>query len=149
MSVRLETRGDIFESKASVLLCPANTVGAMGKGLAKAFRDRHPDLYYRYKQQCRKSRFHPDALLLFSPARSPYKVLMAPTKVHWRDPSPPELVEKTLQRIAWLGTQGKLTSLALPALGCGEGGLAYAQVREWIYQYLDPNPMDVEIWLGP
>lgn len=37
MSVRLETRGDIFESKASVLLCPANTVGAMGKGLAKAF----------------------------------------------------------------------------------------------------------------
>lgn len=59
MTISLETRGDIFESKASVLLCPANTVGAMGKGLAQVFRHRHPDLYYRYKQQCRKRRFHP------------------------------------------------------------------------------------------
>jgi len=70
MTISLETRGDIFESKASVLLCPANTVGAMGKGLAQVFRHRHPDLYYRYKQQCRKRRFHPETLMLFSPGKT-------------------------------------------------------------------------------
>lgn len=149
MTVISEQTGDLFESKASVLLCPVNCIGAMGKGLALEFRERHPDLYYRYKQQCRKRKFHKDTLMLFTPHGSAYKVLCVPTKVHFKDPSPPELVKATLRRIAWLGEQRKILSLAMPALGCGEGQLDYDQVREWIYQYLDPNPMDVEIWLPP
>lgn len=149
MAIIREGRGDIFESKAGVLLCPVNCIGPMGKGLAQTFRDKHPDFYYRYRQQCRHRKFHKDTLLLFQPHGAPYRVLAAPTKVHWQDPSPAELVEATIKRLAWLGERKKVLSLALPALGCGEGGLPYDQVREWLYKYLDPNPMDVEIWLGP
>lgn len=147
MTVILERAGDIFESNASVLACPVNAVGAMGKGLAKTFRDKHPDFYYRYKQQCRLGKFHKDTLMVFQPHGHPYRIVAAPTKDHWQDPSPPELVEATIQRLAYLGHQKKILSLALPALGCGEGGLYPEQVRAWIYQYLDPCPMDVELWL--
>jgi len=149
MTVILETHGDLFESKASVLLCPVNSVGAMGKGLAKTFRDKHPDFYYRAKQQVRVNKFHKDTLMLFQPHGASYRIVAAPTKIHWANPSPPELVEATIKRLAWLGEHKKILSLAMPALGCGEGQLSYEQVREWIYRYLDPNPMDVEIWLNP
>lgn len=149
MTVVLEQHGDLLESKASALVCPVNAVGAMGKGLALTFKEKHPDFYYRYKQQCRYRKFHENTLMVFQPSKAPYRIVALPTKVHWGDPSPPELVEASIKRLAWLGEQKILTSVALPALGCGEGQLEYAQVREWIYQHLDPNPMDVEIWLQP
>lgn len=147
MSVQRVNNGDILASKASMLVCPVNCVGAMGKGLALAFRQRHPDLYYRYKQLCRKRQFYPDTMLVFKPSGVPYRVLALPTKNHWRDPSPPELVERGIQRLGTLGQQNKFSSLALPAVGCGEGGLPFEQVDAWVQQYLGPLEQTVEFYL--
>lgn len=41
--------GDILQSRCPALVNPGNCVGVMGKGLAKQFRNRYPDLDRQYR----------------------------------------------------------------------------------------------------
>lgn len=42
-------RGDIFSTNCEAIVCPVNTVGVMGKGLALEFKRRYaPDMFYTY-----------------------------------------------------------------------------------------------------
>ena len=141
-----EMHGDLFTSELKVLACPVNTVGAMGAGLALAFNEKHPDLYYQYKRQCRYRWFDHKSLMLFSPANADYRVLLVPTKLHWKSPSSLQQVERCVRNIAKLYHQGKILEVALPALGCGYGELNYPEVKALIYQHLDPLALRVELY---
>jgi O-acetyl-ADP-ribose deacetylase (regulator of RNase III) len=44
--------GDIFLSSSQTLVNPVNCVGVMGKGLAREFRRRFPDMYDDYTKRC-------------------------------------------------------------------------------------------------
>lgn len=45
-------KGDMFNSPAKILVNTVNTVGVMGKGVALEFKNRYPEMFYRYKQLC-------------------------------------------------------------------------------------------------
>lgn len=136
--------GSIFDSPANVLVCPVNCVGVMGKGLAKEFAKRWPKLEDRYKEYCELHRlavgypkfcgFIKEAFILF------------PTKQHWRD----------LSRIEWIGdglyelanhVLRPSETVALPALGCGLGGLAWPDVKALIEKYFGDSPIDATVYL--
>ena len=144
-----EERGDIFRSDCQTWACPINVVGTMGNGLARAFRDRIPGLneFYQSKYPPHASGFEHRAheLCLF-PMSDGRQVLLFPTKVHWRDPSPVELVQANLSQIEERYGELGIDSLAVPALGCGKGGLRYEQdVRPLFYRFLSPLPITVEV----
>ena len=44
--------GDLFASRAQTLVCPVNTAGVMGAGLAAAFQRRCPELAADYRRRC-------------------------------------------------------------------------------------------------
>ena len=44
-------KGDIFDSKAQVIVNTVNCQGVMRKGLALAFKQRYPDMFLTYQME--------------------------------------------------------------------------------------------------
>ncbi len=79
--------GDLFKTPARVLVNTVNTVGVMGKGVAKEFKRLFPQMFQEYRGACENKKFDIGNLFLY---KTPNKwVLNFPTKRHWRNPSRP------------------------------------------------------------
>lgn len=139
-------RGSIFDSKAQTLVNPVNTVGVSGAGLAKEFKKRFPEAQRDYVKACKGGRFPVGTLLLHreSPT-APRWILHFATKEHWRDPSELAFVEKGLRILANNMDNG-ITSIAFPALGCGNGGLEWSDVKPLMVEHLRGLSIPVEIY---
>ena len=151
MPVIIDPTPDLFSSGASALVNPVNCVGVMGAGLAKQFARRWPAMLNDYKKRCAQRLLQPGKLDLHErhryPDGTPVMIVNAPTKNHWRDPSRIEWVEGALVELAWrlpiwhqvdkpLGADTSAPMIAMPALGCGLGGLTFDQVRPLVEQHL-------------
>ena len=115
--------GDLFESPAQVLVNTVNTRGVMGKGIALQFKRIYPDMFKRYRDHCEHNQLTIGNLFLWKTSHK--WVLNFPTKEHWRNPSRPEYIEKGLQKFVSIYDALGITSIAFPALGCGNGELDY------------------------
>jgi O-acetyl-ADP-ribose deacetylase (regulator of RNase III) len=127
---------NLFDSPAECLTNPVNTAGVMGKGLALEFKRRFPALEAPYRAACRSgilSTQHP--WLWYSGSRY---VLCLATKAHWKQPSRLETIEAGLQYIQQHQSELPFTTLSLPLLGCGLGGLSPNLVIPLIEHYLAP-----------
>lgn len=136
--------GNLFLSPAQTLVNTVNTVGVMGKGIAKEFKAIFPDMYAAYVERCQHSDLAPGRLHLF---RTPHKwILNFPTKRHWRNPSRLADIEAGLEAfIRGYEAQG-ITSVAFPQLGCGNGGLDWeGESRPLMERYLSDLPIAVYV----
>lgn len=120
-----EVQLDIFQVEADIITCPVNAVGVMGAGLAKEFANRDPHLESWYKSHY-GSNPNTDSRKLMVYRGNP-NVLLFPTKIHFRDDSPPDLVEFNLKTLARVSSSWNGRTLAIPALGCGLGKMDYHQ----------------------
>lgn len=140
------TNGSIFELQVDAIVNPVNTVGVMGAGLAKAFRILLNGNYMAYRAHCDKGLLRPGRLYI-THDQSVYKmVINAATKDHYRDPSKLKWVDECLIRIRNVLLKGGITSIALPALGCGLGGLNFDDVKPLIEQRLG-DLTDIQIFV--
>lgn len=137
-------KGDIFESKARVLVNPVNTVGVMGKGLALQFKTRYPKMFTEYKAFCDKGMLYVGELHLWN--GNDHDVLNFPTKKHWRNPSKLEYIETGLKQLKkeWKGNING--SIAFTRLGCGCGGLDWKDVKPLMEKYLKDLPLEIYIY---
>lgn len=134
--------GSIFDSSAQVLVCPVNCVGVMGKGLALEFKKRFPKEAEYYFDACRAGVLSPGCLYPIG------HILFVATKMHWKYPSQLEWVDDCLARIReW--QKGYTSSITIPQLGCGCGGLDWADVEPLYHKHLGDLPVDVEVWVWP
>lgn len=138
--------GDIFTSPATVLVNTVNTVGVMGKGIAKDFKAYFPEMFRNYQEACESGELRIGTLQFF---RTPHKsVLNFPTKRHWRQKSQVEDIERGLQAFVARYADFSISSVAFPQLGCGNGELNWeTQVRPLMEKHLSPLPIDVYIHL--
>ena len=134
----------LFDSPAQTLVNAVNTVGVMGKGVALTFPQMFPEMFAEYRRLCAEGALQIGQLHLY---RGPQKnVLNFPTKEHWRSPSRPEYIEAGLRTLVASYESWGITSLALPLLGCGAGGLDYpAQVLPLFESYLSTLSIPVFI----
>jgi len=132
------TDGNLLDSQARGLVSPVNCVGVPGAGLAKQFRDRWPVQVEEYVTFCREGRMKP-GLVHDAALPDGRRILSIATKRHWRDASRIEDVDLGLSALKeYLDTVG-LISVAVPALGCGLGGLRKEIVAERLKFWLDDN----------
>ena len=133
---------DLFESPVRVLVNTVNTVGVMGRGIAKDFKGIYPEMFRQYQVLCEKNWFDVGKLWLY---KTPNKwILNFPTKRHWRSPSRPEYVEAGLKKFIQTYHQYGITSISFPLLGCGNGELDWeTQVRPLMERYLETLPITV------
>ena len=141
-------KGDIFSSPAQVITNPVNTVGIMGKGLAADFKKKYPAMFRKYKDLCTNKKFSVGQLWIFEDAPD-YRILLFPTKQHWKGKSKVEYIDAGLKKFADTYEQKKITSIAFPMLGCGHGGLNWEkEVKPLMEKYLDSLPIKIYIYLG-
>ena len=138
--------GDLFQSPADVLVNTVNTVGVMGKGIAKKFKTIYPEMFETYRQLCESKKLTIGKVWLY---KTPNKwILNFPTKTTWRNPSQMEYIEKGLQAFVNGYAERGISSIAFPALGCGNGELNWdTQVRPLMEKYLKPLPIDIFIYI--
>lgn len=146
MTIVFEGDGDLLTSSCETLVCPVNTVGTLGNGLAAAFKWRYPGLLEAYKGACKRSVFSGRGLYLWEylPDR---KILCLPTKRHFANPSKLIWIDKALEILAADWEELGITSLGIPMIGCGKGELVWNDVRPLIWQHLDPIDLEVSIFL--
>jgi O-acetyl-ADP-ribose deacetylase (regulator of RNase III) len=128
--------GDIFDSGAEALVVPVNCVGVAGAGLAKEFAKRFPAWAECYKIACRKNGAHPE-LSVFWPHNDTARpiIISFPTKKHWRDKSDIEMIKRGVWRLIPEVVNMGIESIAIPALGCGLGGLKWEDVWPILEQF--------------
>jgi O-acetyl-ADP-ribose deacetylase (regulator of RNase III) len=137
--------GNIFESKAQTLVNPVNCVGIMGKGLAFEFKRRFPDMFDDYVKRCKSGQVRLGQPYLFKSQALPW-ILNFPTKDHWRSAS---RIQDIIDGLCYLRDnydEWGITSLALPALGCGYGQLEWRVVKPTICRYLNKLDIPVELY---
>ena len=82
-----------------------------------------------------------------SAAWGPKWIINFPTKKHWRNPSRMEWIKEGLNDLVIQIIKFRIGSIALPPLGCGNGGLEWAEVRELIVEALNPlTSVDVQVF---
>lgn len=135
---------NIFFQDAKTLVCPVNTVGVMGNGLACAFKNRYPGLYDAYQKACKMGVFQKDGYFVFE-EKYGKQILCFPTKRHWSKDSQLRWIESGLKKLAETYKENDITSIAIPPIGCGKGNLEWQQVKPLIIQYLAGTDMDVRV----
>lgn len=154
----IECTGNLFESKMQTLLITVNCVGAMGKGVALDCKKRYPECLQFYLDHYKFSYWSPfpydiylertvRLLKTFDIEDGARKLLMFPTKKHWRNDSELEWIEDNLLTLADNYQKMGITSLAMPPLGCGNGGLSREQVFPLIRSVLKDLPIPIELYV--
>ena len=138
-------RGDLFQAPAQTLVNTVNTVGVMGKGIAKTFKEVFPEMFKEYQALCERHELRIGTLHLY---RTPHKnVLNFPTKEHWRNPSRPQYIEAGLRTFVEFYERMGIRSVAFPPLGCGNGELDFeGTVRPLMERYLSKLPIQVFVY---
>ena len=131
MSIERGT-GNLLEANVDALVNPVNTEGVMGKGLALQFKKAFPDSFANYERACKAGEVHVGRMHVVERLLAPRVIINFPTKKTWRQPSKLEFVRDGLVDLVAVVRRLGIQSLAVPPLGCGNGGLAWAQVRPLI-----------------
>lgn len=135
-------QGDILNCSADTITITVNCKGVMGKGLALQAKKQHPTLFNLYKRLCDEGEMKPGEPRLAECDGK--KFILFPTKDDWRNPSQMEWIDSGLAIIA--KNIDKLGSLALPPLGCGNGGLNFYGVLNLMLKHLEGIDADIRIY---
>ena len=155
--------GDPFDSQAQTLVNTVNCVGVMGKGIALEFKKRFPEMYKDYVARCKARQVQLGKPYLFPEPRemgqlsllpdpdSPEQrwILNFPTKNHWRSRSYLTDIEAGLAHLEQHYRRWGISSLAVPALGCGNGGLHWREVGPILYRHLNQLDIPIELYAPP
>lgn len=131
-------KGNLLDAGVEAVVNTVNTVGVMGKGIALMFKERYPDLFKAYVAACKAGEVQVGRMFVTptNELTGPRWVIHFPTKIHWRNPSRMEWVESGLVDLVRVIRGEEIHSIALPPLGCGNGGLEWAAVRARIEHVL-------------
>jgi O-acetyl-ADP-ribose deacetylase (regulator of RNase III) len=141
--------GNLLQSNAHALVNTVNTVGVMGKGIALQFKNEFPHNYTVYREACFKHELETGHLLVVkdtSLLMGERLVINFPTKTDWRLPSKYTYLAQGLIALADLITTQKLQTIALPALGCGNGSLDWLTVKKMICRQLESFDAFIEVY---
>jgi hypothetical protein len=111
--------GNLFSAPEELKIVTINTVGAAGRGIALSARITYPKFYEVYRQR------HVDKVLrhdeVWDIKLDTINLGLFPTKIHFRDASPPGLIKDNIPRLLELAISGGYKSIALPPIGMVNG----------------------------
>lgn len=135
----LNAHGSIFDSGAQALVNPVNCVGYSGAGLAKQFRDHFFFFYEQYRTAAFAGEIKRGKIYVYTlESRNRRWILAFPTKDHWKDRSQYRDIETGLEDLVRVIRDLGIHSIAIPALGCGLGGLRWEIVKPMIEKTMEP-----------
>jgi O-acetyl-ADP-ribose deacetylase (regulator of RNase III) len=126
--------GDLLQQDVEAIVNTVNTVGVMGKGIALQFKQKWPENFRAYEKACKRGEVQPGKMFIYDAGGllKPRYIINFPTKRHWRGKSRIEDIEAGLEDLIHQIRRLGIRSIALPPLGCGNGGLDWDDVRPGI-----------------
>ena len=143
------TTGNLLDAEADALVNPVNTVGIMGAGVALMFRKKFEENFRAYAAACKRGDMKTGRMFVTerNVVLGPRWIINFPTKQHWRAKSQLSWVAEGLVDLRCVIERNGIPSVALPALGCGNGGLDWADVRLKIDEALgDLTDVSVQVY---
>jgi O-acetyl-ADP-ribose deacetylase (regulator of RNase III) len=134
MSIHL-TYGDLLkQDDVDAIVNTVNCVGVMGKGIALQFKNKWPDNFVQYQAACKAGEVHPGKMNVYDAGAyaQPHFIINFPTKDHWRGNSKLSFIQDGLLDLVAQVQALDIRSIAIPPLGCGNGGLDWADVKPLI-----------------
>jgi O-acetyl-ADP-ribose deacetylase (regulator of RNase III) len=129
--------GDLLQQdNIDAIVNTVNCVGVMGKGIALQFKHKWPDNFKAYASACKRGEVQPGRMFVFDSGGlvKPNFIINFPTKQHWRGASQLAWIESGLQDLVRQVQARGIRSIAVPPLGCGNGGLDWNVVKPLIEQ---------------
>ncbi|MBK1792513.1 type II toxin-antitoxin system antitoxin DNA ADP-ribosyl glycohydrolase DarG [Persicirhabdus sediminis] len=142
------TSGDLLRAEADALVNTVNCVGVMGKGIALQFKKKWPAAFKDYKKICDHKELRPGTMHVYELgklAEKPYYIINFPTKDHWRGKSKVTYITDGLKELVATIQELGIKSIAIPPLGCGNGGLEWGLVHKLINDAFEPIADSVDI----
>ena len=139
--------GNILDQRTEALVNTVNCEGFMGKGIALQFKRAFPDNFEVYRRACAMGEVSIGRVFVFETKRvladtcaNPRYIFNFPTKYRWREKSQLEYIESGLYSLIEEVKKRNISSIAMPPLGCGLGGLRWRDVRPMIEAAFDAVP---------
>jgi O-acetyl-ADP-ribose deacetylase (regulator of RNase III) len=141
-------KGNLLKADAEALVNTVNCVGHMGKGIALQFKKAFPDNFKSYERVCKANEMRPGKMFIYDTGNiwNPRYIINFPTKRHWRGKSRLEDIKSGLKALVEDVRKLNISSIAVPPLGCGLGGLHWDTVRSLIEDAFSSLP-DVQVLL--
>lgn len=133
--------GNMFDETNWDFICnTVNTQGVMGAGIAKTFKEKCPDMFYQYKIDCKNGLYTPGCIRYWNIPKTERYIINFATKDHWKNPSKYEWIEQGFDCLYndfkdYKNTSDELTTILMPPVGCGLGGLRFDVVKEMATSY--------------
>lgn len=145
-----EANGNLLDAPVDALVNTVNTVGIMGKGIALQFKRAYPAMFKDYASAAKRDEVTIGRMHIWHTGQldGPRVLINFPTKRHWRSGSKLADIEAGLNDLAEVIRRENIRSIAVPPLGCGHGGLEWAEVEPLIRTKLGQLD-DVDIRLYP
>src|SRR5262245_26900040 len=123
-------QGNLLDADAEALVNTVNCVGVMGKGIALQFKQAHPANFREYERAYERGEIRLGRMFVYptESSENPRYIINFPTKQHWKAKSRIEDIRSGLEDLVATVQEYEIKSLALPPLGCGNGGLDWSQV---------------------
>ncbi len=144
--------GDLFanEHHAQALAHGCNCQGVMGAGIAAGFRQRYPTMYAEYRRRClaKPRQFNPGDAFLWKDAALPWVFNLATQEGYGRSRAHAthDAIEHALFAMRAQADAEGITSIALPRISAGLGGLAWPGVRAIIERVFADWPGDIYLY---
>jgi len=143
------SEGNMLDAGTEAMVNTVNCVGVMGKGIALQFKKAYPpDNFKAYEKACNAEKVMPGKMFICETGLllAPKYIINFPTKRHWKGKSRYEDIDAGLKSLAEDIKQLHISSISIPPLGCGLGGLDWRKVKAMIEQTFSSLP-DVEVKL--
>lgn len=115
-----DINGNLFEAPEELKVVTINTVGAMGRGIALYVKENYPAAYKEYMVRYRSGMLsHTEVWDVRLDDN--VNIAMFPTKIHWRSPSPPGVIDHNIKELQQLIFRNNYKSVAVPPLGMVNG----------------------------
>ncbi len=142
-------KGNLLDSNADALVNTVNTEGVMGKGIALQFKEMFPKNAKLYIKASREGKINIGSVFVVkdSSLHTGEKIIINfPTKTSWRKPSEYNYIEDGLNNLATVIKEYNITSIAIPPLGAGQGGLNWVRVKKMIEDKLKESEAIVYLY---
>ncbi len=136
--------GDIFVNrrKAQALAHGCNCQGSMGAGVATGFKERYPTMYEEYRKRCKAQprQFNLGDAFLWKEEGKPFVFNLGTQENYWRARASYEAIETALKKMKQQADEEGITSIAIPRIGVGYGGLSWKKVKEIVERVFQSWP---------
>ncbi|HBE83024.1 MAG TPA: macro domain-containing protein [Pyrinomonadaceae bacterium] len=142
-------KGNLLEAKVDALVNTVNTIGVMGKGIALMFKERFTTNFKEYEAACRAGEVRVGEMFVTANSEfdGPKWIINFPTKEQWYRPTRLEWIESGMVSLKKVIREKGIKSVAVPPLGCGNGGLKWNVVRPIIERELSElDDVDVIVY---